>query len=333
MVHTNEMKKLKRKIWLQTVVVIFSILFVFFIILNSVGIVAGNLFYKEFCVWHTRLDYKRFQSLQTTLDEGIRTKGWKNVTMESRLGYTLQGTYLPNPNPTKNTVVFVHGITGSRLMGLWYAPIYLGAGYNVLIYDSRASGESGGSSVSWGFFEKQDLDQWIDWIEEYHPGGNIGVHGVSMGAATALMHAEMNEATHRVTFYVADSGYSDLETLLTQKIDELAYLHDPLWVKILLGYSSFAANWQSGFHYRDVSPLRSVSNATTPILYFHGAADLLVPSYMEEQLYQATKGYKERYIFYGDAHAMAIFNHKAEYQQRIYAFMNQVVKNKNSLHK
>ena len=53
-------------------------------------------------------------------------------------------------------------------------------------------------------------------MKQRYPNGNIGVHGVSMGAATALMHAEMNEVTHRVNFYVADSGYSDLEELLTK---------------------------------------------------------------------------------------------------------------------
>lgn len=325
MVRDHELKKLRRTVWFQTVLVILSILFVFFVVMNVIGVVVGNAFYKEFCVWHTRLDYKRFEPLQISLEEGLRRKGWQNVSIQSRLGYTLQGTYLPNPTPTQDTIVFVHGITGSRLMGLWYAPIYLEAGYNVLIYDSRASGASGGSSVSWGFYEKQDLDQWLDWVEEHHEGGNIGVHGISMGAATALMHAEMNEATHRVKFYIADSSYSDLETLLTQQIDDAVYLHDPLWIKMLLGYSSIAANWQSGFRYRDVSPIRSVSNATTPILYFHGNVDVIVPAYMSEQLYAATKGYKEKYIFSGDAHVMAIFNHKTEYKQRINTFMKKVL--------
>jgi len=322
MFNDDEMKRLRRKIWFQTALVIVAILFTLFIIVNGVGIVAGNFFYKEFCVWHTRLDPYRFQSLQAVLEDGIRTKGWKNVSIDSRLGYTLQGTYIPNPNPTKNTVVFVHGITGSRLMGLWYAHIYLGAGYNVLIYDCRASGESGGDSVSWGFYESRDLDQWIDWVEERNPGGIIGVHGISMGAATALMHAEMNEITHRVKFYVADSSYSDLEALLTQQIDAAVYLHDPLWVKLLLDYSSIAAKWQSGFRYQDVSPLRSVSHVTTPILYFHGDMDVLVPVYMDQQLYDATKGYKEQYIFAGDGHAMAIFNHEDQYRHHIRNFID-----------
>lgn len=318
----HEIKALKRKVWYRTALVALSILFVLVVIVNAIGLVVGNLFYKEFCVWHTRFDVQRFQPLETALEEGIRTKHWQNVSLDSRLGYTLQGTYLPNPRPSENTVVFVHGISGSRLAGLWYAPIYLGAGYNVLVYDSRASGDSGGNSISWGYYEKYDLDQWIDWIEQRHPNGIVGVHGISMGAATALLHAEMNEATHRVKFYVADSSYADLEELLTKQIDATVKLHSSFWVTLLLRYSSFAANWQSGFHYHDVSPIRSVQRATTPILYLHGGGDVLVPAYMSEQLYSVTKGYKELYIFPGEAHTMAIFNHKAEYDRQILHFID-----------
>lgn len=320
----HETNTLKRKIWLQTTVVLLAISFVLFIIVNTVGLVAGNAFYKEFCVLHTRFDVRRFQSLQATLDEGIKNKNWKNISLKSRQGYILQGSYLPNPKPTQNTVIFVHGIAGSRLMGLWYAPIYWRAGYNVLTYDSRASGQSGGESVTWGYYERYDLDQWIDWVQQHNPGGIIGVHGVSMGAATALMHAEINEATHRVRFYVADSAYSDLAELLTRQIDSAVNLHSSFWTKLLLWYASLAANWQSGFRFQDVSPVQSVQNVTTPILYLHGEADALVPEYMCEQLYQSTKGVRLKYIFPNDAHAMSIFSHKPEYRQHVIDFLAKI---------
>lgn len=312
---------LKRKTWFQTLLVLLVIGAVFFTMVNVAGLVAGNAFYNYFCVRYTRFDLQRFQPLQATLAAGIQHKNWQNIDLESRLGYTLAGTYLPNPTPTNNTVVFVHGIAGSRLMGLWYAPIYWDAGYNVLIYDSRASGDSGGTSITWGYYERYDLDQWIDWLEQRNPGGIIGVHGVSMGAATALMHAEMNESNQRVSFYIADSAYADLEELLTQQIDAAVNLHSPLWVKLLLWYTNLAANWQENFRFADISPLRSVKNTTTPILYLHGQTDALVPVSMSEQLYTATKGYKQKYFFPHTAHALAIFTVPSEYRQQIVTFL------------
>lgn len=101
----DEMQVLKRKVWLRIFLVTLSILFVFFAIINAIGLVAGNMFYKEFCLYNTRLDSKRFQILQVTLEEGIKNKDWKNVSINSRLGYILQGTYLPNPTPSNNTLV------------------------------------------------------------------------------------------------------------------------------------------------------------------------------------------------------------------------------------
>lgn len=326
MYQDTELQVLKRKVWVQSSLVGLTIVLFFFVFFNVGGLIAGNAFYKEFCIWHTRFGLQRFQQLKSVLDEGVKTRNWQNVSIESRLGYTLKGSYLPNPKPTKNTIVFVHGIAANRLVGLWYAPLYWNAGYNVLVYDSRASGESGGNSVTWGFYERYDLDQWIDWVEQHNPGGIIGVHGMSMGAATALMHAEMNESTRKVQFYIADSAYSDLEELLIRQIHAAVRLTNPNWVRLLLWYSSLAANWQSGFRFEDVSPVQAVQKVTTPILYLHGEADVVVPAVMCEQLYHATKGYKEKKIFLQDAHVMAYFKHQDEYRQHVLNFIDSASK-------
>lgn len=324
MIQDIDLEKLKSKILKRTAWVLLAIFFVVMAIVNSIGLLAGWVFYNELCENYTRFELARFRPLEAQLEEGIRTKGWRNVSIHSRLGYILKGTYLPAATPSNKTVVFLHGVAGSRLMGLWYAPLYLGHGYNVLIYDSRASGKSGGDSISWGYYERQDLDQWLDWLEELHPNGTLGVHGVSMGAATALMHAELNENSKRVKFYIADSAYTDLEQLFTQEINDAAYLHHPLWITLLLKYSSVVAQWKADFRYENVSPVHSVANVTTPILYLHGEADPLVPADMCNKLYQATQGYREKYIFPGDKHAMAIFNHRTEYQRILLHFIQTV---------
>ena len=80
-------------------------------------------------------------------------------------------------------MIFLHGFTENRLVGLNYRNLYLNAGFNLLLVDSRDHGESGGESVTWGVYEKQDLDQWVDWVRQRFPVGMIGVHGVSLGAA------------------------------------------------------------------------------------------------------------------------------------------------------
>ncbi len=325
MYEDKEHKAHKRKIHKRTLLVLVIILLT---IINIAGLFVGAVFYNEFCVLNTRIIPERFKELQIQLDRDKKINHWQDISINSRFGYILKGTYLANPRETDKTVIFVHGISASRLMGLWYADIYLGAGYNVLIYDSRAHGESGGSSVTWGYYEKYDLDQWIDWVEKQHPNGAVGVHGVSMGAATALLHSELNETTKRVKFYVADSSYADLEELLLQQIEDKVSSRDPLVIYSLLKYSSAIAYLKSRFFYGEVVPIQAVANVTTPILYMHGEADPLVPVEMCSELYAATKGYREIHTFPGEGHAMAIFDRKAEYYGLVREFLRTTQKSK-----
>jgi fermentation-respiration switch protein FrsA (DUF1100 family) len=312
------LKAYKRKIQRQMFLILGIVLF---FVINVAGLFAGAVFYKEFCVLNTRNSLERFNPLKSRLEKGLETKHWESVNILSSFGYYLKGTYLPNATPSNKTVIIVHGIAANRLMSLWYVNIYLDAGYNVLIYDSRAHGESGGPSVTWGYYEKYDLDQWVKWVAAEHPQGVIGVHGISMGAATALMHAELNESSRQVAFYVVDSPYSDLEDLLTKQISTMVASNNPLWIKTLLKYSSAVAYSQAHFRYDEVSPIQAVQTVTTPILYLHGEADALVPVTMSLQLYSATKGYREIHTFPGVGHAMAIFDSKAEYRDVITRFI------------
>lgn len=313
----HDLKKHTRRIQRRTALIF---LLLCLLCINAAGLFAGSLFYNEFCVSNTRIGLERFNPLKIDLERGKQSFHWQEVSIQSPFGYTLQGTYIPNPIPTDKTIVFLHGITGSRLVGLWYTDFYLKEGYNILIYDARAHGESGGSAATWGYYEKHDLAQWIDWLFLRHSGGTIGVHGVSMGAATALAHAELNETAKKVSFYIADSAYSDLEELLAQQI-QLTLKTNPVWVKLLLRYSSAAAYLQTGFFYSDVSPVRSVGTVTTPILYLHGEADRLVPVTMCAQLYTATKGYREIHTFPAAGHGMAVFESPEEYRQSIHRFL------------
>ncbi|WP_425061395.1 alpha/beta hydrolase [Sporomusa carbonis] len=207
---------------------------------------------------------------------------------------------------------------------MYYTDIYLNAGFNILLVDSRAHGESGGNSVTWGNYEKYDLDQWVDWVYQRFPGGMIGIHGISMGAATALMHAELNEANKRVAFYIADSSYSDFETLLALQLKQRLSLPGTVLPKILLQYANAAAYFNSRFTFHQASPIRSVRNVTTPVLYIHLEADELIPASMSQELYQATKGPRQLYMFPHAGHISAIFDDWYRYGGVVQNFVRSV---------
>ena len=292
--------------------------------INGAGLYAGTIIYQETSILHSRLNMYNSDRLKRILEFGKQEKHWQDVVISSRFGYPLQGTYIPNSQPTDKTLIFLHGFTENRLAGLAYLNIYLDAGFNLLLIDSRAHGESGGNSVTWGHYEKYDLDQWVDWVQERFPAGEIGVHGISMGAATALLHAELNEDHKRVAFYIADSAYSDFETLLMQQLKQRLHLPGKFLPVMLLQYANVVAYVDSQFTFYQASPIRAVGKVTTPILYIHGEADQLVPTSMSQELYQATKGPRQIYIFPEAEHVSAIFADWKSYDTVIQKFTRSV---------
>ena len=298
----------------------FAILLLAVLGINGVGLYMGNMIYNEMSVRHSRLNAHNSGRLKQAMEKGKQEKHWQDLTLDSRFGYSLKGTYIPNPIRTEKTLIFLHGFTENRLVGLNYLNLYLNSGFNLLLVDSRAHGESGGDSVTWGVYEKYDLDQWVDWVRNKFPHGSIGIHGISMGAATALLHAEMNESNKRVQFYVADSSYSDLNTLLALQMEQRLQLPGNISPQVLLPYINAVAYLKSRFTFDQASPLRAVRNVTTPILYIHGEADKLVPASMSQDLYLATKGPCQINTFPSADHVSSFFNDRYRYRAVVQNF-------------
>lgn len=289
------------------------------VVINGIGFLLGDFLYRETRDLQAHIQAGNAGQPEQLLKQGLRDKAWEDVTVPSHFGYSLRGTYIKNPRDTEKTIIFLHGFGENRAAGINYLDLYLADGFNVLLVDSRAHGESGGSTVTWGYYEKYDVDTWIDWLSEHFPAGEIGIHGRSMGAATALMHAEMDENKKRVAFYIADSAYADFESLLRLQVKE--YISATAWPDILLKYADAAAYWHERYMFSQIAPVSSVSRVTTPVLYLHGQEDTLIPVAMAEKLYQATKGPKELHVFLQTQHAAGIFHDRAGYEKTVREFI------------
>ena len=295
-----------------------------FIAANAAGLFMGNIIYNEMCVRHSRLHANNTGRWQQILENGKTSRNWQDIRMPSRFGYSLTGTFIPNPQTTDKTLIFLHGFSESRLAGLSYLNIYLNAGYNLLLVDSRAHGESGGQSVTWGVYEKHDVDQWVDWLRHRVPKGTIGMHGISMGAATALLHAGLNESNKRVSFYIADSAYSDLESLLADQMSQRLQLPGNIPPQVLLPYANAVTYLRARFTFGAASPLRVVQQVTTPVLYIHGEADRLVPASMSQQLYSMTKGQRQIQLFPRADHVSSIYTDRSRYRTVVQGFARSI---------
>lgn len=88
-------------------------------------------------------------------------------------------------------VILLHGYGGNRTAMLWHAEQLAKAGYGVLLYDERASGESEGSYRSYGWEDPRDVGGALAFLREkteVNPE-TIGIAGCSIGGQIALQGA------------------------------------------------------------------------------------------------------------------------------------------------
>jgi len=115
------------------------------------------------------------------------SQDFKRMMIESNDGLKLAGLLLKTEtNPVKGTVIMVHGIRSSKEYLLPMAQWLNQRGYNALLVDQRAHGESEGKYCTFGFHEKQDVCLWVDeLVSEEAVNTPIGIWGQSLGGAVA----------------------------------------------------------------------------------------------------------------------------------------------------
>jgi dipeptidyl aminopeptidase/acylaminoacyl peptidase len=112
----------------------------------------------------------------------------EELTFESEDGLTIAGWFAPSQNSA--TVILLHGYGGNRTGTIWYAQELTKAGYGVLMYDERASGESEGTHRSYGWEDPRDVGGAINYLSSRSDAGEqVGILGCSIGAQIALQGA------------------------------------------------------------------------------------------------------------------------------------------------
>ncbi len=285
-----------------------------FVILFGIGFYLTTKLIYPNTLTHEETIQKETEAGRLNLSEWNRYTR-EEVSIESPYGYRIYGIFVPHPGSHK-TVIIAHGISYTLIGSIRYLPLFYQRGFNVMLFDERYHGRSGGKNCTFGYYEKYDLKAVTDWVYQRMGGGGIvGVHGESLGAAIALQAAAIDE---RLAFIIADCAYSDLKKLLTYR---LAFdFHLP--AAIFLPVADFICTLMTGMSFDTVSPLRDVRTLGAPVLFIHGQDDHYIPPVMSQEMYHAkTNGIRELYLAPGARHAESFNNNRSEYNQMVGQFL------------
>ena len=220
-------------------------------------------------------------------DGGVRLRGWR---------FRYAGV-------PRGTVIYLHGSADNRTSGLFVAERFTRRGYDVVVYDSRAHGESEGEACTYGYHEKQDLRRVIDTVAP----GPVAVLGVSLGGAVALQAAAIDA---RIRTVVAVSTFSDLRTIATERAPRIASKKD---IAAALRLAEATAH----FRVDDVSPAASAREIAVPVLLVHGEDDRETPSAHSQRVFAALPGPKRLLVVPGAGHDDALTPGRLDRDRRL----------------
>ncbi len=232
----------------------------------------------------------------------------------------LKAWFVPAKKETKRFVIAIHGhnCNGPDECGHLFSFYHNDMGFNYLLPDLRGHGRSDGNLIGFGALDYKDINLWIDYlIERFGEDIEIMLHGISMGAATAML---VNNSSPRdqVKLIVEDCGYTDAFEEVGSVVANAVHFNSKLAPTAVNVFCKAISKYDLK---KEATPLGTMANAKNPVLFIHGEDDTFVPFEMCQRLYDACPTPKEIFTVPGAVHAYCYYDAKEEYDAKVKAFI------------
>ena len=245
--------------------------------------------------------------------------GGEDVFRRAPDGTTLHAVVAEQPGSGDRWAVVMHGYTMRHPLSI-YAKHFHDASWNLLVPTQRGHGQSGGDYITMGWQDRLDLVDWIAWLIERHPEAKMVLHGVSMGGSTALMAAgELLPGNVRCV--ISDCAFSTARDQFAHQLK----LFFKLPAFPLLDVALLQAKLVAGIDIRQADAVAQVRKSRLPMLFIHGGKDRFVPAWMQDVLYEAAPGHREKLCVEEAEHGMSTYLEPELYWGTVWNFIEKVL--------
>ncbi len=212
------------------------------------------------------------------------------VQLQTSGGITIQAWYGKQDTAARGTVILFHGVTSNKATMLVEANEFRYWGYNVLLVDFRAHGNSGGNITTYGIKEAEDVKLAFDYISSTGEK-NIILWGISMGAVTvAKAVADYGLQPKGV---ILEAPFASMEKHFKGRARTLGFPAQPFgW--LVTKWAGIIRGVKAGQH----KTTRYVSKITCPALVQWGRLDTYVLQQEAEDVYNAIPAAEKKLVVY-----------------------------------
>ena len=263
--------------------------------------------------------HKPFKDEMRALIDRLVSLPCEKVYITARDGLKLSARYYHSRDGAP-LVIMAHGYRGNSQRDFaGGADMFLKMGYNILLIEHRAHGDSEGKIITFGIKERFDIVDWAYYADKRFGGGcKIILAGISMGGACVLM-ALGEDLPDSVVGVLADCPYSSPLEIISH-----VGAGKGIAPSLVRFFARVGARVFAGFSLTSFSAIEAVKKAKLPILIIHGDADDFVPHSMSEELKAKNPSITLKTIPGAD-HAVAYLVDRDGYMREVEGFMNRIL--------
>lgn len=218
---------------------------------------------------------------------------YDTVTLKTSNGIPIDAWYGRADSAAKGTVLLFHGITANKGMLISEAAEFRYLGYNVLLVDFRAHGNSGGQTTTIGIREAEEVKLAFDYIKGKGEK-NIFCWGNSMGAV--VVARAVASYSLQPSGLILEMPFASLQSHLQGRARSLGFRGFPekpfgffvtFWMGIEKGFK--------GFKHQTASYAEKIN---CPVLLQWGQLDTYVQQKETDQVFQALPGNQKKLVIY-----------------------------------
>ncbi|MDF5730851.1 MAG: alpha/beta fold hydrolase [Rhizonema sp. PD38] len=214
----------------------------------------------------------------------------------------IQGWWIEASSPNAKVLLYLHGNGINIGANVERANRFHKLGFSVLLIDYRGYGRSEGSFPQEASVY-QDAEAVWNYLRQRHiPPNHIFIYGHSLGGAIAINLAlEHPDAAG----LIVESSFTSLREMIAYRNNFWIF---PVDLILIQRFES----------------IKKVPNLKMPVLFIHGMADFIVPTYMSQSLYDLAHEPKKLLFVPGAGHNNVAEIDPVKYQQVIQSFVNSI---------
>ena len=205
--------------------------------------------------------------------------------------------WLLRRSPGSGAVLLLHGVGADRRSMVARARFLNTLGYCVLLPAFQAQGESEGTRITFGAVESLDVEAAIAFLRECSPGERVGMIGVSLGGAAALLGSGKLPAEA----YVLESVYPTIRQALEARL------------RVWLGPLGILSRWIAspimaavgadiGISENALRPIDHIGRVGAPVFVIAGTRDAYTPLHESRALFERAREPKMFWAVEGARH-------------------------------